>query len=143
MMHKKLNGTNDRNLRILDEINEYLQTRFSYKRKFAHFGISSNIVVANSRKFDIYLRLFDETATERPNTIIIARIGFHSMGKGNGTDFLKFLLKIAVKYSFVFIEIENCNEDSKRFAKRFGFNKIIEYHESFRIEVKELRLKIT
>ncbi|MDV3748940.1 hypothetical protein CMU21_13975 [Elizabethkingia anophelis] len=143
MMYKKLNGTNDRNLRILHEINEYLQTRFNYKRKFAHFGISSNIIVANSRKFHIYLRLFDETAVDRPKTIIIGRIGFHSIRKGNGTDFLKFLLKIAVKHNFFFIEIENCNEDSKCFAKRLGFSKIIEYHESYRIEVKELGLKFT
>ncbi|WBS73154.1 hypothetical protein PF438_09565 [Elizabethkingia meningoseptica] len=129
------------NSKILDEINEYLKNRFNYKRKFAHFGILSKIIVAQSRKFDIYLRLFDGAAPERPNTIIIARIGFCSVRKGNGSDFLKFMFEIAVKYGFSFIEIENCNEESKCFAKRFGFSNIIEYHESYRIEVKELGLK--
>lgn len=102
-----------------DELNTYLKKRYKYIKNPARANFS-NINVSRSA-CDLYLR-FKPKGNYGSETLVIARIRFKRKGKGNGRDFLKFLVDRSEKYNFERIGIEQTlTEDGQLFAKRYGF----------------------
>jgi hypothetical protein len=124
---------------ILDLVDHWLRDNFQYRKPVATFALSVNHIITHRRKMDLYIRFLDQV-TERPRpTIVIARIGFEKKRKGYGTAFLKLITDIALKYNYEYVELENCNHNSRPFADRFGFRFDIKDHPSCcRIEVDKL-----
>jgi hypothetical protein len=104
-----------------EEFNLYLKGRFLYKKNFAYWNGSGN-VGAKSKKFDLYLRLFVGEGYWPNNTLVIARIAFHSQRKGHGTDLLQYLNNYAIQSGYENIGIESVNVNSAAFGNRYGFS---------------------
>jgi len=112
---------------ILEEINDYLTTIYPYKKQAAYLcnkikaGDKSFRIMAQRKKYDIYLRFGHTWASDECKSIVIARIGFEKQLRGHGTALLETLASIAEKYHYAFLAIESVNENSKAFAGRLGF----------------------
>lgn len=116
-------------------LNIYLMNRFKYKTPPA----SHNHQTVNARRklFDLYFRFKPNSHFWKPDTLVIARIGFHSTRKGNGTNLLEMLVHLPSKYGVSKIGMEETNEQSTAFVKTFGFTNIAGNH--WIIDVIELR----
>lgn len=138
------NESNDKNINaICIELNEYLMDRFRYKALPAYRTSSrgTNIISLRRVKFDLYLRFYYSQTPRWPaNTIVIARLGFQKIRKGNGTHFISFLKGIALKYDFKYISLESTNENSSAFAKHFNFKESNYGSEDYIIAIKDLKL---
>ena len=140
----ELNESDDKNINaICIELNEYLMARFKYKALPAYRTLNrgTNIITRRRVKFDLYLRFYYSQTPRRPaNTIVIARLGFRKTRKGNGTHFISFLKRIALKYDFEYISLECTNENSSAFAKHFDFKESKYGNEDYIIAIKDLKL---
>ena len=140
----ELNESDDKNINaICIELNEYLMARFKYKALPAYRTLNrgTNIITRRRVKFDLYLRFYySQTPRQPANTIVIARLGFRKTRKGNGTHFISFLKRIALKYDFEYISLECTNENSSAFAKHFDFKESKYGNEDYIIAIKDLKL---
>src|SRR5262245_14668048 len=94
---------------IVERLNTYLISKFSYRRPPADFhSVKKNVIEVRRKKVDLYIRLFDDRSDRRTPTIVIARIGFDKSRKGYGTDLLRFITQIAFVYHYSKIELESC-----------------------------------
>lgn len=117
------------------ELNTYLQKRYSYKRPPAYHNLNKTIC-ARRVKFDLYLRFRQKNL----NAIVIARMGFRETQKGNGTNFLRFISELAVKYSIDEIILECINTESSKFGEKLGF--VYTNNENMMISAKDLRIRL-
>lgn len=122
-----------------DELNLYLKKRYNYATNPARVNFS-NITVYRAA-CDLYLR-YKPRSRYGNESLVIARIGFKRKGKGNGRDFLNFLVNLSEKYNIDRIGIEQAlTEDGKRFAQRYGFqNSFDEYN--WTIDIEDLKKKL-
>lgn len=104
-----------------DELNKYLLDRYNYKRDVVYVSLSNNIN-ANRKKFDIYLRWKPDSNYFEKNTLVIARLHFFEIRKGNGTSLLQFFINHSKKYHYEKIMIECANDNSAAFAKKYNFS---------------------
>ncbi|HGU9808038.1 TPA: GNAT family N-acetyltransferase [Enterobacter hormaechei] len=129
---------------ILERINGYLHTVYPYKRNSACIcdnykeHAESFRIITHRKKFDIYLRFGKYWVDENQKTITIARIGFHQQRSGHGTRLLRLLSEIAAQHGYKYIAIEQVNDNSERFALRYGFKKSTLYTSCYFIAVAEL-----
>ena len=105
-----------------NDLNCYLMETYGYKRQPAYLT-PDNCIGANRKAFKIYLRCKPtQEVGWGVNTLVIAQIGFYKQRIGNGSSFLKFLVKMSAKYGFKNIGIEAAiNEKIVNFAKKYGF----------------------
>jgi hypothetical protein len=122
----------------LRALNLYLMKEFNYRRPLARFGLSDNLILANSKKVELYLRFFSGPEMNGRPTIIIARIRFYRERVGHGRHFLHFISKIAMEHHYEFIELESCNSKCVSFAEAFGFELVNKNVKKCHIEVSKL-----
>lgn len=112
---------------ILDDIDSWLKTVYFYKNSSAYLCDPIDAIEPNSRimaqrkKYDIYIRFGKTWISDNKKSIVIARIGFNQKRVGHGTNLLKLLVKIAELNNYQLIGIECVNKNSQAFALRFGF----------------------
>lgn len=98
--------------------------RFEYRRPVLYLTPDNIVASERNKDIDLYLRLRRKESQFPPDCLIIARIGFSKERIGHGTDFIRFLTEIAVKYGFKHIGIESTNEKSSSLAEKLGFHSI-------------------
>jgi hypothetical protein len=76
--------------RFCGVLNVYLMDRYGYKTLPAKLMPGFRIHVSRSL-VHLYARLRPNTAIWGEDTLVIAKLGFKEIGKGNGTSFLKCL----------------------------------------------------
>jgi len=106
---------------IREAIEIYLMKRFEYRRPILYLTPDNIVASERNKDIDLYLRLRRKESQFPPDCLIIARIGFNQERIGHGTDFIRFLTEIAVKYDFKHIGIESTNEKSSSLAEKLGF----------------------
>lgn len=106
-------------------LNLYLMKKYSYRKEHASINICNNINVKNARVY-LYLRFKQKIAGfMRLNPIVIAAIDFRRSRQGEGTEFLKFLVRYAPQLGVDSIAIENPHSEAiQSFGKKFGFERI-------------------
>jgi hypothetical protein len=109
---------------IRKEVDTYLMKRFKYRLSLVSLTPDNIITTRRNSRVDLYLRIRRIESLFPPDCLIIARIGFNKERVGNGTHFVRFLSKTALKYGFKHIGIESTNEKSKAFAEKLGFYSI-------------------
>ncbi|MDL2303599.1 GNAT family N-acetyltransferase [Dysgonomonas sp. OttesenSCG-928-D17] len=119
---------------IRKEIDSYLMRRFKYHLSLVYHTPDNIIVTRRNKRVDLYLRIRRVESIFPPDCFIIARIGFQKERIGNGTHFVRFLSKIALKYSFMHIGIESVNKKSRAFAEKLGFYSIDGFNYAVSIE---------
>lgn len=120
---------------IREAIEIYLMKRFEYRRPILYLTFDNVIASERNKKdIDLYLRLRRKESQFPPDCLIIARIGFNQERIGHGTDFVRFLTEIAVKYDFKHIGIESTNEKSSSLAKKLGFRSIDGFNYTVSVE---------
>ncbi len=117
---------------LANELEEYFKREFNYKRIRPRINFVSHTICFRTVKIDVYLRYRVEK-----EKLIIARLGFkRNIRQGHGTNFLKLLCTLSSKFNYNTIELEQTNEASSQFAKKFGF---VEYEPNqWKVEVVEL-----
>ncbi|PCK30446.1 hypothetical protein [Pseudoalteromonas piscicida] len=120
-----------------EQLNNYLKARFNYKRRVSKVTVLENKIDAWKKKVVLYIRYKPNYSPYLPNTLVLARIGFHQSRKGHGTDLLKFLKQQGAQYGIEHIAVEMVNENSKAFCKASGFEEIAK--EVWSIPVAKLR----
>ena len=106
------------------DIDRYLMERFKYRKSLVRLTIDNVITNRRNSHIDLYLRIRKVESLFPPDCLIIARLGFSKERIGHGTQFLRFLTEVALKYGFRYIGIECANMKSGAFAKKLGFNSI-------------------
>lgn len=112
---------------ILDEINGWLNTVYPYKKSPAYLCDSIEFsepyfrIMAQRKKYDIYIRFGKTWISDDIKSIVVARIGFDQQRSGHGTNLLKLLVRIAKLNNYQSIGIESVNQNSKAFALTFDF----------------------
>lgn len=106
------------------EIDTYLMKRFKYRLSLVYLTSDNVVTTRRNSRVDLYLRIRRAESLFPPDCLIIARFSFRKERIGHGTDFVRFLLEIAVKYDFKYIGIESVNEKSRSFAEKLGFQSI-------------------
>ena len=106
------------------DIDRYLMERFKYRRSLVYLTVDNVIATRRNSRIDLYLRIRKIQSLFPPDCLIIARLGFSKERIGHGTDFLRFLTEIALKYGFRYIGIECANTKSHVFANKLGFNSV-------------------
>ncbi|MDR1202762.1 MAG: GNAT family N-acetyltransferase [Tannerellaceae bacterium] len=106
---------------IRTAIDLYLMKRFKYRLSLVYLTPDNVVACRRTSRVDLYLRIRREESLFPP---IIARIRFKKERIGNGTNFVRFLSKTALKYGFKHIGIESTNEKSKALAEKLGFYSI-------------------
>lgn len=119
-----------------DELNEYLQQRFCYKKRYATCTVY-NTIEAKTDKFDLYFRY----KPKNQDILIIARIGFKEQKKGYGTSLLNFLSEVSLKHNINYIYIESYNKNSLEFGKKLGFEVMNDFYMTISTEDLILNLK--
>ncbi|MGF1715994.1 hypothetical protein L4D08_14025 [Photobacterium chitinilyticum] len=120
------------------DLNVYLMERFGYKTCPA---TSNMFTVDASRKlFDLYFRFKPNTDLWKPDTIVIAKIGFKHTRIGHGTDLLKFIVKVSNKYQTNKVGIEGANDNLADFAKKLGFREV--NNKQWIIDITELKVSL-
>ncbi len=109
---------------IRNEIDLYLMERFRYRRPLVHLTPDNIIATRRNSRVDLYLRIRRIESLFPPDCLIIARISFRKEHVGHGSHFVRFLAKIALKYSLKYIGIESVNDKSRAFAEKLGFPSI-------------------
>jgi hypothetical protein len=117
------------------ELNTYLQKRYSYKTPPAYYNLNKTIS-ARRVKFDLYLRFRQKNR----NAIVIARMEFRETQKGNGTNFLRFISELTIKYSIDEIILECVNTESSKFGEKLGF--VYLNNENMMISAKDLKIRL-
>lgn len=112
--------------------------RFGYKKSCASPSLGVNIT-ARRHKFDLYIRVFElGDAYWGGKAIVISRIEFIKKRKGNGSDFLQFIIDFAQKNQYDVIGIEQASTSAIHgFAKKHGFSRI-EASDNYVLAVKRL-----
>jgi hypothetical protein len=107
---------------VCADLNEYLMSEFGCKTPPVRFPIG-NSILAHRRAFNIYLyHKPTEAAGWGKNTLVIVSIEFQKQRAGNGSSFLRFLVRISDKYGYERIGIECAtNEKIVGFARKYGF----------------------
>lgn len=113
---------------IREAIEIYLMKRFEYRRPILYLTFDNVIASERNKDIDLYLRLRRKESQFPSDCLIIVRIGFNKERVGHGTEFIRFLTEIAVKYDFKYIGIESTNEKSSSFAEKLGFHSIDGYN---------------
>lgn len=121
---------------IRKEIDSYLMKRFKYRVPLLCLTPDNIIVARRNKRVDLYLRVRRVASIFPPDCLIIARIYFRKERIGNGTHFVSFLSRIALKYGFRYIGIESVNEKSRSFAEKLGFYSIDDFN--YAVLVKNL-----
>ena len=103
------------------DIDRYLMERFKYRKSLVRLTMDNIITTRRNSRIDLYLRIRRVESRFPPDCLIIARLGFSKERTGHGTHFLRFLTKVARKYSLNHIGIECTNDKSGAFAKKLGF----------------------
>ncbi|ROG11361.1 GNAT family N-acetyltransferase [Klebsiella pneumoniae subsp. pneumoniae] len=112
---------------ILDEINGWLNTVYPYKKSPAYLCDSIEFpepyfrIMAQRKKYDIYIRFGKTWISDDIKSIVVARIGFDQQRSRHGTNLLKLLVRIAKLNNYQSIGIESVNQNSKAFALTFDF----------------------
>lgn len=112
---------------ILDEINGWLNTVYPYKKSPAYLCDSIEFpepyfrIMAQRKKYDIYIRFGKTWISDYIKSIVVARIGFDQQRSRHGTNLLKLLVRIAKLNNYQSIGIESVNQNSKAFALTFDF----------------------
>jgi len=106
-------------------LNSYFMSEFACKTPPANTAPFNNNIIAHTEDFDIYLACRPVKRTGwSENVLVIVSISFMTQRVGNGTSFLRFLIKIADKYGYERIGIECAtNEMIVGFAKKYGFER--------------------
>lgn len=118
------------------EIDHYLMERFKYRKSLVWLTVDNIITTRRNSRVDLYLRIRRIESRFPPDCLIIARLGFSKERIGHGTHFIRFLTRVARKYSFNHIGIECANTKSGEFAKKLGFYSIDS--ENYSISVSNL-----
>lgn len=122
------------------DLNLFLINQFNYKKPPAKVYL--NTITAYRKKVDLYIRFKIETIIWKNDTLVLARIAFEKKQKGNGRKLLSFLVNHAKKYGYQKIGIEQANEASSMFARKYGFqNQSQEKHWIVTVENLENNLK--
>ena len=106
------------------DIDHYLMERFKYRKSLVYLTIDNVVATRRNSRIDLYLRIRKVESLFPPDCFIIARLGFSKERIGHGTQFLRFLTGIALKYGFRYIGVECTNTKSSAFSKKLGFNSI-------------------
>ncbi|HEY8157291.1 MAG TPA: hypothetical protein VIF10_01185 [Methylobacter sp.] len=109
---------------VCADLNAYLMSEFGCETPPACItGRRINNIRACTEDFDIYLACRPvQRAGWDENILVIVRIGFEEQRVGNGTSFLRFLVRMSDKYGYERIGIECAtNEQIVGFAKKYGF----------------------
>jgi hypothetical protein len=125
---------------ILESLNQYLKERFGFTSDEAMFGLSNQTIDVRTKPISLYMRLMDEEGFWFSSTIVIARLGFQEERIGRGTDFLRFISKIAKEHGYRYIGLECTNEKSRAFGLKHGFRRHKENRDNYNISVEELNL---
>ncbi len=106
-------------------LNLYFMKKYSYRKEPTSLGVGNNICVQRSRVY-LYLRFKAKIAGfMHLNPIVIAAIDFRRSRKGDGTEFLRFLVRQAPQFGIDSIAIECPHSEAIRsFGKKFGFERI-------------------
>jgi len=130
-INKRLNKSMENSQKLREEangvcadLNSYLMSEFGCETPLAYItGHRINNICAYTEDFDIYLACRPvRRAGWDENILVIARIGFKKQRVGNGTTFLRFLVRMSDKYGYERIVIECAtNEQIVGFAKKYGF----------------------
>lgn len=108
-------------VKFCDSLNDYLMARFGYKTKPAILMPGLRIHVSRSL-VHLYARLRQNPAIWGEDTIVIAKLGFKEIGKGNGTSFLKFLAVNAPVLGVKHIGIEQAQSlPMINFVQKYNF----------------------
>jgi len=118
------------------DIDCYLMERFKYRKPLVWLTMDNIITTRRNSRVDLYLRIRKVESRFPPDCLIIARLGFNKERIGHGTHFIRFLTRVARKYSFNHIGIECANTKSGAFAKKLGFYSIDS--ENYAISVSNL-----
>lgn len=128
---------------LCEELNHYLKGRFGYKRNPAEVGNFGKTIVAERKKFQIYLRLDEHNENiKTASSIVIAQIFFQSTRVGHGHSLLEFLCIIAERLRIIEIGIESANSKSGNFAKKYGFTSLDD-GSSWSINIEDLSYRLT
>ena len=104
-----------------DLLNDYLMARYGYKTKLAKLMPGLRIHVSRSL-VHLYARLRPNPAIWKEDTLVIAKLGFKEIGKGNGTSFLKFLAVNAPVIGVKYIGIEQAQSVPMiNFVQKYNF----------------------
>ncbi|WP_404471053.1 hypothetical protein LG301_10200 [Vreelandella venusta] len=121
-----------------NSLNIYLMERFGYKKLCASPSSGVNIT-ARRHKFDLYIRVFEMgNVYWGGKAIVISRIEFIKKRKGNGSNFLQFIIDFAQKNQYEVIGIEQATTpEIHSFAQKHRFSKI-ENSDNYSLAVKQL-----
>jgi len=124
------------------DLHNYVQQRFGYKTKCGYHN-KRNIVNIDRNKVNLYIRYnFKNWSGTGKTTLVLARISFKKIQKGEGTHLLRFLLDKQKKYGYEEIGIESCNEGATIFAQKLGFKLCRNDGESYYISMEDLKKKL-
>lgn len=111
---------------------EFLVDRFGYARRYVDRSIAPvwGTLLAKTKKYDIYIRLFNKTRDFWPReSLTLARVGFSEQRAGHGRELLGMLLTLAPIFGYQYIAIECANANAAAFSKRMGFTSYVNgYH---------------
>ncbi|GAB6009649.1 GNAT family N-acetyltransferase [Dysgonomonas reticulitermitis] len=119
---------------------ERVKERFGFTSDEAMFGVGNRTIDVRTKPINLYLRLMDMEGLWFAHTIVIARLGFQEERIGHGTDFLRFISKVAKEHRYKYIGLECTNEKSTAFGLKHGFRRHKESSDNYNISVKELFL---
>jgi hypothetical protein len=125
---------------ILESLNQYLKERFGFTSDEAMFGLGNQTIDVRTKPISLYMRLMDLDGFWFASTIVIARLGFQKERCGQGTDFLRFISKIAKEHGYRYIGLECTNEKSRAFGLKHGFRRHKGEENQYIISVEELKI---
>ncbi|KAA6339610.1 hypothetical protein EZS27_012460 [termite gut metagenome] len=125
---------------ILESLNQYLKETFRFKSNVATFGLDNRMIDVRTKPINLYLRLMDLEGFWFASTIVIACLSFQEKRVGHGTDFLRFISKIAKEHRYKYIGLECTNEKSTTFGLKYGFRKHRGEKNHYIISVEDLTL---
>lgn len=116
--------SNEQAAQFCGALNEYLMDRYGYKTFPAKLMPGFRIHVSRSL-VHLYARLKPSPAIWGEDTLVIAKLGFKEIGKGNGTSFLKFLAANAPDLGVKHIGIEQAQTlPMINFVQKYNFEQI-------------------
>lgn len=107
-------------------LDDYLMDRFAYRTSCASCSPISLSIDAKRKKFDLYLRVFQEGVEFwGGKALVISRIGFDKPRQGHGTDLLRLMVEFAQEHQYEVIGIEQGSSPSIQcFANKYGFKRM-------------------
>lgn len=116
--------SNERALVFCSALNEYLIKRYGYKTRPALLLPGFRINVSRSLVY-MYARLRPNPVIWGEDTLVLAKLGFKNLRRGNGASFLKFLVQNYSALKVDYLGVEQAGSlPMLNFVQKYNFKQI-------------------